>query len=224
MDKAQLKLYDPNAGGGFSESCGRKHPLPVQPEGGDHRRRPPSGSARPQRAPRRPGRRSSAGPSRASSRWRCSSTRRASRTAAWSRQSRCCSAAPSRRRRASARRSRARRSSYCTGDRSPASRPSSPRSARSTPSSVRAASRSGPCARWPSRRCPTSPGRQNPTSGSENVRQSHLLIAGDTLASVAYAEYGDPSAWRAVARFNGIDDPLRCRPGMRLLLPSPEEL
>ena len=31
-------------------------------------------------------------------------------------------------------------------------------------------------------------------------------------------------AWRAVARFNGIDDPLRCRPGTRLLLPSPEEL
>ena len=42
---------------------------------------------------------------------------------------------------------------------------------------------------------------------------------GDSLASVAYAEYGDPTAWRAVARFNGIDDPLRCRPGTRLLLP-----
>ncbi len=71
---------------------------------------------------------------------------------------------------------------------------------------------------------PNEPWRQNPTSGSDNVRKSHLLIAGDTLASVAYAEYGDPTAWRAVARFNGIDDPLRCRPGMRLLLPSPEEL
>ena len=71
---------------------------------------------------------------------------------------------------------------------------------------------------------PNEPFRQNPTSGSENVRRSHLLIAGDSLASVAYAEYGDPSAWRAVARFNGIDDPIRCRPGTRLLLPSPEEL
>jgi len=71
---------------------------------------------------------------------------------------------------------------------------------------------------------PSEPWRQNPTSGSENVRKSHLLIAGDTLASVAYAEYGDPAAWRAVARYNGIDDPLRCRLGTRLLLPSPEEL
>ena len=65
---------------------------------------------------------------------------------------------------------------------------------------------------------------QNPTSGSHEVRRVHRTIAGDTLASVAYAEYGDPNAWRPLAAFNGIDDPLRVRTGTMLLLPSPEEL
>ncbi len=71
---------------------------------------------------------------------------------------------------------------------------------------------------------PNEPWRQNPTSGSDSVRRSHTLVEGDSLASIAYAEYGDPGAWRDVARFNRIDDPIRCVPGTRLLLPSPEEL
>jgi nucleoid-associated protein YgaU len=71
---------------------------------------------------------------------------------------------------------------------------------------------------------PSEPWRQNPTSGRDTVRRAHTLVEGDSLASVAYAEYGDPAAWRAVARFNGVDDPMRCAPGTRLLLPSPEEL
>jgi nucleoid-associated protein YgaU len=71
---------------------------------------------------------------------------------------------------------------------------------------------------------PTEPWRQNPTSGSDAVRRSHTIVEGDSLASVAYQEYGDPTVWRAIARFNGVDDPLRCRVGTRLLLPSPEEL
>jgi Contractile injection system tube protein len=66
--------------------------------------------------------------------------------------------------------------------------------------------------------------KQNPTSGSHEVRRVHRTIAGDTLASVAYAEYGDPNAWRALAAFNEIDDPLRVRTGTVLLLPTPEEL
>ena len=66
--------------------------------------------------------------------------------------------------------------------------------------------------------------RQNPTSGSHEVRRVHRTIAGDTLASVAYAEYGDPNAWRPLAAFNEIDDPLRVPTGTMLLLPSPEEL
>lgn len=71
---------------------------------------------------------------------------------------------------------------------------------------------------------PGEPFRQNPTSGSHEVRRVHRTIAGDSLASVAYAEYGDPTAWRALAAFNEIDDPLRVRTGTVLLVPSPEEL
>ena len=66
--------------------------------------------------------------------------------------------------------------------------------------------------------------RQNPTSGGLAVRRAHQLVDGDTLASVAYAEYGDPAMWRPLAAFNGIDDPLRLRPGTRLLLPTLDEL
>jgi nucleoid-associated protein YgaU len=66
--------------------------------------------------------------------------------------------------------------------------------------------------------------RQNPTSGSYDVRNVHRTIAGDTLAGIAYAEYGDPTLWRALAAYNGIDDPLRVRPGVTLMLPTPEEL
>lgn len=66
--------------------------------------------------------------------------------------------------------------------------------------------------------------RQNPTSGSYDVRRVHRTVAGDSLASVAYAEYGDPNSWRALAAFNAIDDPLRVPTGTVLLLPTPEEL
>ena len=66
--------------------------------------------------------------------------------------------------------------------------------------------------------------RQNPTSGSYAVRKVHRTIAGDTLAGIAYAEYGDPTQWRPLAAYNGIDDPQRIRPGVTLLLPAPEEL
>jgi nucleoid-associated protein YgaU len=71
---------------------------------------------------------------------------------------------------------------------------------------------------------PGEPFRQNPTSGSHEVRRVHRTVAGDSLASVAYTEYGDPTAWRQLAAFNGIDDPLRIPAGTVLLLPAPEEL
>ena len=71
---------------------------------------------------------------------------------------------------------------------------------------------------------PDEPWRQNPTSGGEAVQKAHTMIDGDTLASVAYAEYGQAPMWRQLARYNRIDDPLRCRAGTTLLLPSPEQL
>jgi hypothetical protein len=66
--------------------------------------------------------------------------------------------------------------------------------------------------------------KQNPTSGSDEIRRVHRTVAGDSLASIAFTEYGDPTAWRALAAFNDVDDPLRVRMGTVLLLPTPEEL
>ncbi|TFV77482.1 LysM peptidoglycan-binding domain-containing protein [Blastococcus sp. CT_GayMR19] len=66
--------------------------------------------------------------------------------------------------------------------------------------------------------------KQNPTSGAVAARRLHTVVAGDTLASVAFRQYGDPAMWRPLAAFNGIDDPLRVRPGATLLVPALEEL
>jgi hypothetical protein len=63
----------------------------------------------------------------------------------------------------------------------------------------------------------------NPTSGSLDGRRSHVLAAGDSLHSLAFQEYRNPALWRGLAVFNRIDDPLRVRPGTRLLLPTAEE-
>lgn len=71
---------------------------------------------------------------------------------------------------------------------------------------------------------PDEPWPQNPTSGGRSVRRAHQMVAGDSLASVAYAEYGDPAEWRRLADYNGIDDPLRVRAGTVLLLPAAADL
>jgi nucleoid-associated protein YgaU len=61
--------------------------------------------------------------------------------------------------------------------------------------------------------------RQNPTSGGRPGMESHLLVDGETLHSVAWARYGEARFWRAIAEANGIDDPLRVASGTRLLIP-----
>ena len=61
--------------------------------------------------------------------------------------------------------------------------------------------------------------RQNPTSGGRRGLESHVLIEGETLHSVAWTRYGDAGFWRALADFNDIDDPLRVAAGTRLLIP-----
>jgi nucleoid-associated protein YgaU len=63
----------------------------------------------------------------------------------------------------------------------------------------------------------------NPTSGGPPGRSSHVLDASECLASLATARYGRPGAWRQIARANGIDDPLRVRPGTLIYLPEPGE-
>jgi nucleoid-associated protein YgaU len=64
---------------------------------------------------------------------------------------------------------------------------------------------------------------QNPTSGALAARRVHTVVAGDSLASIAWREYGDPTIWRVVAEANDIDDPLRLRAGTVLVLPAPGE-
>jgi nucleoid-associated protein YgaU len=65
---------------------------------------------------------------------------------------------------------------------------------------------------------------QNPTSGALATRRTHTVVQGDTLASVAFAEYRDPTKWRALAEANDIDDPMSLPVGMVLLVPDPREV
>ena len=60
---------------------------------------------------------------------------------------------------------------------------------------------------------------QNPTSGGRAGSRTHTVVEGESLQSIAYREYREPSRWRAIALTNGIDDPLRLRPGKSLLIP-----
>ena len=61
---------------------------------------------------------------------------------------------------------------------------------------------------------------QNPTSGALSATASRQLLAGDSLAGIAYQEYGSAALWRATADANRIDDPMRVAPGTNLLIPS----
>lgn len=60
----------------------------------------------------------------------------------------------------------------------------------------------------------------NPTSGGDPGTTQHRVLAGDTLPSIAYAEFGRADAWRAIANANpSVDDPMRLRPGAVLMIP-----
>ncbi|MFI0977412.1 LysM peptidoglycan-binding domain-containing protein [Streptomyces sp. NPDC021093] len=65
---------------------------------------------------------------------------------------------------------------------------------------------------------------QNPTSGALTARRVHRVVAGDSLQSLAWREYGETSAWRAIAEANDIDDPTSLRNGTELVLPAAEEV
>jgi Contractile injection system tube protein len=66
--------------------------------------------------------------------------------------------------------------------------------------------------------------RQNPTSGSYAADSAHTMVTGDSLALVAYQEYGDPQLWRPLAAYNDMDDPMRIADGTRVLLPPLDAL
>lgn len=71
---------------------------------------------------------------------------------------------------------------------------------------------------------PSKPKGQNPTSGALTARRVHRLVAGDSLQSLAWREYGDSAAWRTIAEANDIDDPSRLPAGVELILPAAEEV
>jgi hypothetical protein len=70
---------------------------------------------------------------------------------------------------------------------------------------------------------PDGQARQNPTSGALAPLRTHTVVEGDTLQSIAYGEYRDPTLWRALAEANQIDDPFRLRPGRALRIPQPAD-
>jgi phage tail protein X len=70
---------------------------------------------------------------------------------------------------------------------------------------------------------PTKTKGQNPTSGALTAQRVHRVVAGDSLQSLAWREYGDATVWRAIAEANGIDDPARLTSGRELVLPAAEE-
>ena len=55
---------------------------------------------------------------------------------------------------------------------------------------------------------------------SSDVAKVWIVKRGQSLATIASAEYGDPCAWRIIADANAIDNPLALMPGTRLLLPA----
>ncbi|MET9383047.1 LysM peptidoglycan-binding domain-containing protein [Streptomyces sp. NPDC002928] len=65
---------------------------------------------------------------------------------------------------------------------------------------------------------------QNPTSGALTAQRVHRVVAGDSLQSLAWKEYGSASAWRSIAEANGIDDPTHLPTGTELVLPASEEV
>lgn len=61
---------------------------------------------------------------------------------------------------------------------------------------------------------------RNPPTESADHAKSCLVRRGDTLSSIAAAEYGDPTLWRPIAQANRIANPRLLAPGTRLSLPA----
>lgn len=60
-------------------------------------------------------------------------------------------------------------------------------------------------------------GGTNPTQRSE-ARKVWVVTEGQTLAWIAFKEYGDCAAWRHIAQVNKLNNPMALRPGMVLKL------
>jgi nucleoid-associated protein YgaU len=62
--------------------------------------------------------------------------------------------------------------------------------------------------------------RQNPTSGTPEVQVVHRVQAGDSLALLAWQQYGDATQWRVIAQANNVADAERLLPGTVLIVPA----
>ncbi|HTQ09536.1 MAG TPA: LysM peptidoglycan-binding domain-containing protein [Fimbriimonadaceae bacterium] len=60
----------------------------------------------------------------------------------------------------------------------------------------------------------------NPTSYSPSRMRRREVRPKDTLALIAFEEYGDSSKWRPIAEANQIDDPMEIVPGQILAIPG----
>jgi hypothetical protein len=69
-------------------------------------------------------------------------------------------------------------------------------------------------------RDPASRPAQNPTSGGVGGERVWTVREGDTLAWIAYAEYGDSTRWRPIAQANRLTSVRRLQPGMMLEIPN----
>jgi hypothetical protein len=61
--------------------------------------------------------------------------------------------------------------------------------------------------------------RDPPTESADHAK-THLVRRGDTLASIAAAEYGDPAKWRPIAEANRLANPRLLAVGTRLAIPA----
>jgi hypothetical protein len=64
---------------------------------------------------------------------------------------------------------------------------------------------------------------QNPTTRALRGLRVHKVLDGDSLQSIAYQHYADPTHWRLIAETNGVDDPFRLRRGTELTIPKLED-
>jgi Contractile injection system tube protein/LysM domain len=55
---------------------------------------------------------------------------------------------------------------------------------------------------------------------SADVAKTHTVLRGETLSSIAAAEYNDPALWRPIANANRIEDPRALAPGTVLAIPA----
>lgn len=60
----------------------------------------------------------------------------------------------------------------------------------------------------------------NPTSGGTGGERVWTVREGDTLAWIAYKEYGDTDLWRLIADANNLSRVRRLSPGMHLEIPN----